>query len=147
MATEITTQIEINAQPAAVWAELMAFESYPSWNPFIKRIEGKAVPGEKLLVVLHPPGGSAMTFKPKVLAATKDLEFKWLGHLLIPGIFDGEHRFELKETANGGTLLVHAERFRGILVPFLRKMLNTKTKDGFEQMNAALKQRVEATKG
>ena len=124
----------------------MAFESYPSWNPFIKRIEGTAKPGEKLLVILHPPGGSAMTFKPKVLAATPNKEFRWLGHLMIRGIFDGEHRFELKETAKGGTELIHAERFRGILVPLLRKMLNTKTKAGFEQMNAALKQRVETAK-
>ena len=36
------------------------------------------------------------------------------------------------------------ERFGGVLVPFLRKMLDTSTRAGFEAMNAALKARAEA---
>lgn len=146
MATEIFTEIEIQGTPAQVWAVLMDFAAYPDWNPFVRRIEGNAEPGSRLQVVLSPPGGSAMTFKPKVLAANASQEFRWLGHLLFPGIFDGEHRFELHDLGNGRTRFVQAERFRGILVPFLRKMLNTKTQDGFHQMNAALKARVEARK-
>ena len=35
------------------------------------------------------------------------------------------------------------ERFRGILVPLMKKMLDNNTKDGFNQMNQALKIRCE----
>ena len=61
---------------------------------------------------------------------------------MLPGIFDGEHHFEL-QPRNGGTLFVQREAFKGILVPLVGGVLE-KTRRGFEQMNAALKQRAEA---
>ena len=39
---------------------------------------------------------------------------------------------------------VQREEFRGVLVPFFWKSLDTHTRQGFEAMNAALKQRAEA---
>jgi hypothetical protein len=38
-----------------------------------------------------------------------------------------------------------AEQFSGLLVPLLWRMVNTDTRAGFEEMNAALKSRVEGT--
>jgi hypothetical protein len=38
------------------------------------------------------------------------------------------------------------ERFTGVLVPFIKKSLDTKTLAGFEAMNIAPKVRAEATK-
>jgi hypothetical protein len=100
--------------------------------------------GERLTNRLQPPGGKAMTFRPTVTAVEPNRTFEWLGRLGLPGIFDGRHRFELEATASGGTRLVHTEHFRGILVRFMRKSLDTKTLQGFELMNAALKTRAEA---
>ena len=84
-----------------------------------------------------------MTFKPTVLAAEPGRELRWLGRLLVPGVFDGEHRFRLEPLPDGRTRFIQSERFTGILVALLRKTLD-KTQLGFEQMNGALKQRVEA---
>ena len=92
---------------------------------------------------MEPPNGSAMTFKPTVLVADVNKEFRWLGHLMFPGIFDGEHIFELYENTDGTTTFVQREEFKGILVPLFSKMLDTKTVAGFEAMNKRLKQRVE----
>ena len=39
---------------------------------------------------------------------------------------------------------VQREEFRGVLVPFFWKSLDTHARQGFEAMNAALKQRAEA---
>lgn len=39
-----------------------------------------------------------------------------------------------------GALLVHGERFSGLLVPLLRGQLDAGTRSGFEAMNDALKQ-------
>ena len=117
----------------------MDFNNYPNWNPFIKLIKGKPVKGEKLIVRLEPPGAKGMTFKPKILAANKNTEFRWLGHLLVPGLFDGEHIFELTENKNGTTSFVQREKFKGILVPLFKKMLDYNTIKGFEQMNQQLK--------
>ena len=51
------------------------------------------------------------------------------------------------ETTPIGTRLVHSERFRGVLVRFMRKMVDSGTRQGFEEMNAALKTRAEAQSG
>jgi hypothetical protein len=143
MAIEITTEIIINAAPEKVWIALLDFEKHPAWNPFITSILGEALVGERLEVCIAPPGGQPMTFKPKVLAVTCNAELRWLGHLLFPGLFDGEHRFLLTANPNGSTTLVQSERFTGVLVPLFRKSLNVNTRAGFAAMNQALKARVE----
>ena len=58
-------------------------------------------------------------------------------------IFDGRHRFELEETS-GGTNLTQSEDFRGALVRFMRRSLDSQTLKGFAAMNATLRVRAEA---
>jgi hypothetical protein len=140
---EIRTEIEIEASPARVWDVLLNFASHPRWNPFIRSISGNAVPGERLKVSIHPPGGKAMTFKPRVLVAQPHRELRWLGRLLMPGVFDGEHFFQMEGTGLARTRLVHGEKFSGLLVPMARAQLDGGTRAGFIAMNQALKQRAE----
>ena len=138
----IETAIDIAAPPQAVWDVLVDFAAYPDWNPFIRRLQGEARVGARLEVTVQPPGGSrAMTFKPTVLAAEPGRELRWLGRVLLPGLFDGEHGFRLERTA-GGCRLHHGETFRGVLVPLFVRMLEN-TEQGFGACNEALKQRVE----
>lgn len=84
-----------------------------------------------------------MTFKPKILAVKTNTELVWIGRLLLPGIFDGKHRFEIIDNHNGTCTFSQSERFRGILVPFMRKKIKTEVKGKFQEMNEALKRRVE----
>ena len=58
------------------------------------------------------------------------------------GLFDGEHTFRIEPLDGERSRFVHGERFTGILVGLVKGVLG-KTEAGFEQMNAALKQRVE----
>jgi hypothetical protein len=135
----IETEININADLLKVWSILTDFKSYPSWNPFVKSLTGEVREGNRIKVVL--PG---MKFKPMVLKFETAKEFRWVGHLLVKGLFDGEHSFVLTGNKDGTTTLKHAEQFTGVLVPFFKKMLDTNTKHGFEQFNIALKKRAEA---
>lgn len=139
---EITTKIEIDAPPAEVWAILTDFASYSEWNPFIIEAAGVASEGEKLTMRFRPPGGSAMKMKPRVVRSAAGRELRWLGHLGVPGIFDGEHYFQM-EPIDKGTRLVQGERFSGFTVPLFGRIL-AKTEKGFEQFNRALKERCEA---
>ncbi|MDB5913006.1 MAG: Polyketide cyclase/dehydrase [Ramlibacter sp.] len=140
---EIRTEIEIEASPARVWDVLLNFASHPQWNPFMRSISGKAVPGERLVVDIHPPGGRSMTFKPTVLVADPGRELRWLGRLLMPGVFDGEHFFQMEGLGLARTRLVHGEKFSGLLVPMVKSALNGGTRAGFIAMNKALKERAE----
>jgi hypothetical protein len=69
-------------------------------------------------------------------------ELRWLGHLLLPGVFDGEHYFLLEPIGDNGTRLTQGERFAGILVGLFGGTL-TATGAGFRAMNAALKREAE----
>jgi len=141
----IETSIEIDAPPARVWEVFADFESYPDWNPFVASLEGRVEVGERIVARLTPPDGKAMTFKPRVKAFDRPREFRWLGNLLIPGLFDGEHQFLLEPIGGSRTRFVQREDFTGILVPPVLRMVGESTKQGFDAMNAALKQQVEGS--
>lgn len=139
MAKEIITSITINAPVERVWDVLTNFSRYPQWNPFVQSLTGEVKQGSKIKVKL--PG---MQFSPTVKAFDANKEFRWSGHLFVPGLFDGEHRFELVKKGNAVTEFIHAEKFTGLLVPLFRKMLDGSTKAGFENMNKKLKEEVES---
>jgi hypothetical protein len=135
--------IEIDATPDEVWAVLTDFDGYADWNPFVTSISGPLEKGARLAVILAPPGGRAITMKPTVRAAAASRRFAWLGHLGVPGIFDGAHEFLIEPGRNGTTVFTQRETFRGALVPFVGGVLK-KTEAGFDLMNQALKDRAEA---
>ena len=137
---EIRTEIIIHATPLRVWEVLTDFKKYPEWNPFIKSIAGTLREGNTIVAKMQPPGGSGMTFKPKLLAVRNAQELRWLGHLFFPGLFDGEHIFELYENTDSSTTFVQREKFTGILVPLFKKMLDVNTVQGFQLMNKKLKE-------
>ena len=84
-----------------------------------------------------------MNFRPTVLAVIPNQELRWLGRFLLPGIFDGEHYFQISRLAAGRVRFTQGERFSGVLVPFARASLDGGTKAGFLAMNRALKARAE----
>lgn len=135
----IQTSIRISAAPSIVWKALMDFEKYPEWNPFI-HISGQAQKGSRLKNTIFLEGQKPQVFKPEVLEVEQEKSFRWLGHLFIAGLFDGEHSFRLEADANGGTILHHNENFKGILSGLILKMIKTQTQEGFEKMNQALKE-------
>ena len=140
---ELRTDIEISSTPERVWSILTDFDSYPGWNPFIRSIEGIARVGNRLNVSIQPVGSKAMSFRPVVLAATTNFELRWVGRLLIPGIFDGEHYFQIVPGTTGRVRLVQGEKFNGLLVGLLKSRLERGTRAGFVAMNQALKARAE----
>ncbi len=61
---ELYSEIDIDANPEAVWRVLTDFASFPDWNPFMRNIKGDLEVGKKLIVYLQPSGARGMTFKP-----------------------------------------------------------------------------------
>ena len=139
----IYSEITIKASPERVWQIFTNFEKYPEWNPFIKLVKGMPTKGEKIETFLQLPEKKGMVFKPTVLVYDSLKEFSWIGKLFIGYLFDGEHTFKLKDNKDGTVTFIQYERFRGILIPFMGKMLNNNTRAGFNLMNTALKQRCE----
>jgi hypothetical protein len=143
MARRLHTEIEIHASPDRVWEVLTDFTAYPHWNPFIVQAAGRPVPGTRLELRMRLPGRRPTTFRPKVLEATPARRLRWLGNLLVPRLFDGEHIFTIEPSGPGRVRLTQQEEFRGLLAPLLLAFIAKPTKEGFHQMNQALKARVE----
>jgi len=142
---ELATEIEIDAAPERVWSILTDFPRYPEWNPFVVKVDGDLRPDGDLAVEIKASKSRSMKIKPRIVQLEPGRTFAWFGKLLVPGLFDGEHRFEVVPVAPGKVRLVQAERFSGLLVPLLKRMLNTSTRRGFEAMNRAVKARAEQT--
>jgi hypothetical protein len=137
----ISASVDIAATPERVWAVLADLAAYPEWNPFIRSASGKLAEGARLTLRMVPAGGRAMTFRPTVLAARPGALLRWIGRLIVPGIFDGTHQFAL-EDLGGRTRLTQSETFRGFLVPFTGKTI-ARTEASFHAVNRALKDRAE----
>jgi hypothetical protein len=70
---------------------------------------------------------------------------KWLGHLLYPGLFDGEHLFSIEILNRSQVRFTQHEKFRGILVPVLWRWIGSQVSEAFEEMNRALKNVAESS--
>ena len=138
MKLHLETQITIAATPAQVWEVFTDYTQYPEWNPFVKELTGTVAVNEKIRVQLPD-----MKFTPRILSYETNQELVWLGKLLLPGVFDGQHYFKLVDNGDGTTTFLHGEKFKGFLVGLMKKKLQNEIKPGFEAMNEALKARVE----
>ena len=143
MASRLRSETAIKASPQRVWDVLTDFAAYPEWNPFIPRNSGSLETGSRLDVQLQPPGGRGVRMRPTVQAAEPTRELRWLGHLGIPGLFDGEHRFRIEAVGPDRVCFVQEEHFTGLLAPFVLRFVERGTQQGFEAMNQALKARAE----
>jgi hypothetical protein len=140
----LETHVEIEASARRVWEILADFPAYALWNPFIVAIAGEPRRGARLTATLRPPAGRGMTFRPVVLVADPHRELRWLGRLVLPDLFDGEHIFTIAPFSTARVRFSQRETFRGLLVPLMPRSLWDDTRREFEAMNEALKKRAES---
>jgi hypothetical protein len=140
---QLETTITIEAPAQKVWNILTDFSSYPEWNPFIQTVTGDPQQGKQLGIQLKVGDRSPQTFQPIVLVNEPAREFRWRGKLFIKGLFDGEHYFQLQDLGANRTRLIHGENFSGLLSGLIMRSIEQDTREGFERMNHALKQRAE----
>ena len=137
----ITHTIDIAASPEEVWRVLTDLPAYKDWNPFLIEASGAVEVGSRLRIVMRP-GSRTMTFSPTVLEVVPQQRLRWLGRLLVRGLFDGEHTLTLEALPDGACRFTQSERFTGLLVPFFGSVLRA-TDQAFVRMNEALGARVE----
>ena len=116
----IRTEIGIKRPPAAVWAILADIDRWPEWNPFAQA-RGRLAVGERLEVEIRPPGQNPMRFRPTVVKLDPGVELRWLGHLGVPGLFDGEHGFRIEAAGAESCRFQHFEAFKGIAQRQIRR--------------------------
>ena len=136
---QISTHIAITGNADAVWAVLCDLPSYPSWNPFIRKLEGALEDRAAWKAELTLDGRLFFTVPTVVIHWEPGRRLAWRGG--IPKLMTGAHSFGLTETADGVTL-EQSERFSGPLVPIVFPMLKTALIRRFVAMNEALRSEV-----
>ncbi len=132
------TEIPINASPKTIWKTLVV-------SPYIPEEIRNAIRDRKIgqnLIVPMNAGGRGATLTVKLLTVDPFREIRWKGFFWIPGLFDGEHSFEILMDQGGMTRLVQRETFTGFLLPFLSGTLSA-TKQEFEKTNAGIRDTAE----
>lgn len=141
MARTVSAAVTINAAPAEVWAVLCDLVRYREWHPHIRQAAGKIQTGGRVVFQMAPPGRRPFTIRPRVIAAQTGAELRLLGRL--PVVFSGEHSFTLSPIDSGTqTKVVQSEIYRGLVVPLIGKTIAAAQSE-FDEVNQALKHRVE----
>jgi hypothetical protein len=143
---EIHTEIDIDADPAAVWEVLVDLASYPDWNPMVKKASGKVQVGERLNLHYEPEGQKKRNFKPLLLVVEPGRELRWQGQPGVRCLFESEHIYIFTKTPEGKTHLDHDMIFWGLLIPPVKHILEKATRKPFNDVNKAMKERAEGRK-
>ena len=138
---EIRTEIEVGAPARKVWDILLDFQSYSDWNPFIFRVSGNSLVGNRIRIWLRTPGGKERIYDPTIIKIDAGKELRWRGKSFF---LDGEHVFVVDEIAPARTRFAQFEIFRGILSRFFGQSTENDISAGFELMNQAVKRRAES---
>ena len=140
----IETDIVIKAPTSKVWHCLQNLKNYGVWNQFITNVRGDLRGGAELDLEIRPLGKTNQKYKVLITELNHECAFSWLGHFHVKGLIDGHHTFELSSIDNHSTLLIHREKFTGILVPFVwTSFILPRLKPGFLVFNSGLKKYLE----
>jgi hypothetical protein len=142
---EVRTDIEINSYPESVWKILTDFANYDQWNPFINKIIGPPTKGSKIDIYIETPSGKSRKYSPRITKVEEGRELRWSGKSSLPGFLNAEHIFTIEELQPERVRFIQREVFDGLLTRLFGKGVDLDVKQGFQDMNDALKKRAERT--
>jgi hypothetical protein len=138
--------VDINSSPEKVWQVLTDFGHYRDWNPFIRGITGNLNEGSRLEIQISTSTKKTRKYRPVLTKIEPNHEMRWLGKAFLPGLLDGERILTLQRLENNQVRLIHREIFRGIGVSLAGSRLDFEIRRKFEEMNSALKKKIEHEK-
>jgi len=135
----VREEAKLEAPPGEVWRWMTDFESFPSWNPFFRKVDGTLDIGETLKVCARL-GKRVITFRPLITSADPGRELRWTTRVLVPGLFDVDRRFTLDTAGDQQTTLIQDETSCGLLVPlaFALAHMERDLRAGFRDFSQAL---------
>ncbi|MCB9233589.1 MAG: SRPBCC domain-containing protein [Bacteroidia bacterium] len=130
---ETSVSIDIQSDPAIVWALLTNASDFPRWNSTVVSIEGQIAPGGK--IKLKSTLDEKRTFKLKIKEFVPDQRLVW-------GDGQGNRVFTLIKNGNEGLTFSMSEKIGGAMFPMYAKMIPS-FDQSFEQFAADLKREAE----
>lgn len=141
--TLIVTSIYIKATPQQVWDNIIAFKTYPQWNPYFKRIDGEAMPQSEIRVLAQTPMDEPIEYGATITDLEDFRRISWKSQLYMNGVFEREYTAEIKEEGDGRVSFLQSQKYSGLLLPIYSKQIFADAKKGFILSNVALKEMIE----
>ena len=141
----VKSETEIDAPAEAVWSVLTDLPGFAAWNPFIRKARGTTALGGDVHVRVRPSLGVPLRFHAKVTSHEPNKLLRWKGHVLASWLASGDHTFEVEQLPGGRSRFVQHETFGGLLPKLAAHLLAREAQRGFDAMNQALRERVQAT--
>lgn len=130
---ETSVSIEIEADPAIVWALLTKASDYPRWNSTVTAIEGTIAPGEKIKLKSTLDAKRTFTLQVKEFEVEKKL---------VWGDGQGNRTYTIKKNDGGSVFFSMSEKIGGFMFPLYANMIPS-FDQSFEQFARDLKKESE----
>ena len=130
---ETSVSIEINSDPAIIWALLTKASDYQRWNSTITSLEGSILLGEK--IKLKSILDAKRTFKLKVKEFEPEKRLVW-------GDSQGNRIYTISKKTTGTIIFSMTEKIGGLMFPMYAKYIPPFDKT-FDQFAADLKKEAE----
>ena len=102
-ATTVSAETEIAADTAAIWATLIDFGAYESWNPFVVSASRTSDAEGKLTAHLLI-GDQEHTKEAAITIFHPERKLRWRSRVLLPGLRDEELEVILRPVTDGRVL-------------------------------------------
>ncbi len=131
-------EIIIHARPEIVWSVLIDTDSYDSWNPVMKLLEGEVKEGNKVKYRFTQSADNSYDIATNVKKVISDkLLYQGGG---MPLFLTFSHKYILEPSGKGTKLTIH-EDYKGIGVNFWNP---SPVQAAYERLNEAIKKRAES---
>ena len=136
------SELGVGARAEIVWEVLTDLTGWERWNP-VMRVRGRLVQGERLNVVIMPPGGKQVQIEPAVTQLDAGRELRWRAHVMLPVILGIEQGFRVVAEDVGRCRLEQFAVFRGLLAEAVLWRSRKPIETGMQAMNRMLKREAE----
>ena len=111
-------EVSIQSSPAEIWRLLTEAKGFHRWNSTVTAIDGEIRDGQRIRI--HVPG-TDRTFTPQISGVVPDTRMTWSGG--VAPLFKGVRTFTLTPQPGGSTTFVMEERFSGLMLPLVGRMM------------------------
>jgi len=142
----VLSAVEVSADAEKIWAEIDQFDQWDTWNPLYVESTGTLGEGNTLQFSVAIPGMSPQQGKA-VVAELQPGEFVRYEIKTMGGLVKGTRFIEVQQLSPGRCLVANGEIMGGALGPILCRFMGERVRQGLENMNVALKARLENEQG
>lgn len=139
-----TTEVIIQAPHQLVWEQVINFEAYSAWNPFVLEAHADFKVGATIRFLEELKQFGQHWIKATFLSIDSPHSFVWQGHFGSPFLFNVRHSFMFEVLSEDQTRFTQKHENSGLLIPFLAwRGVYYVSHQGYLDYNQALKERCE----